>query len=203
MIKGIRLFDRDSGELYKSKARAEYLERMFFVCPKCGKVHTLRSEGNYLYCDSCSLKVEYTEDLRLRSDDPEFKYTSLLEWYEFQKKWIVQQKFEPDQVIFEDDDVVLHTANPFKERRFISEGKMKLTTEELVIGDASYKLKDLTIASPVSGRKLVFMIGEDSFTARGPERFNALKYVLMFNKLNTKMKNDHMDLYYNLEEIDK
>ena len=203
VINGIRKLDCESGDTYKCKARAEYLERMYFVCPKCGAVHKLRSEGNYLYCDACGLKVEYTEDLHLTSDAPEFKFTTLFEWYEYQKKWVIAQKFEEGQTIFEDDNVTLHTANPFKERRFISEGKMRLTTDELAIGDAAYKLKDLMIASPVSGRKLVFTIGEDSFTARGPERFNALKYVFMFNKLDTKMRNEHIDQYFTLEELEK
>ena len=66
----LRVYDSESGHLYKSKERAEYLERMFFVCPKCGKVETLYSKGNYFYCKECGLKVEYTEDLHLKSDDP-------------------------------------------------------------------------------------------------------------------------------------
>ena len=44
----LRVFDSSSGNKYKSKERAEYLERMFFICPKCGKLEALYSRG-YLF----------------------------------------------------------------------------------------------------------------------------------------------------------
>ena len=40
---GIRFYDSESGQLFKSKTRAQYLERIFFVCPKCGAMHKLVS----------------------------------------------------------------------------------------------------------------------------------------------------------------
>ena len=38
VISNLRVIDAESGELYKSDKRAEYLERMFFICPHCGAV---------------------------------------------------------------------------------------------------------------------------------------------------------------------
>ena len=54
------------------------------------------------------------------------------------------------------------------------------------------------IASPVSGRNLCITIKEDNYVIRGQERFNALKYVLMFNKLDTTMKLEGIDKYFNI-----
>ena len=91
----LRIYDSESGEIFKSNRRAEYLERMLFVCPKCGKVETLVSDGNYLTCKECGLKVEYTEDLHLKSDDPKFKFSRLVDWYNYQidfvKNWKVSE----------------------------------------------------------------------------------------------------------------
>ena len=116
VVDDLKVFDADSGASYKSNTRAEYLERMYFVCPKCGDIHSLKSEGNILKCHNCGLEVEYTEKLTLKSNDPEFKYTKLNDWYEFQKKWVREYKVEKGKVIFDDSNVVLKLAIPFQNR---------------------------------------------------------------------------------------
>ena len=191
-------FDVDDMHLYKGKARAEYLERMYFVCPKCGDIHSLRSEGNILKCHNCGLEVEYTEKLTLRSDDPEFKFTKLNDWYEYQKQWVRDYQVKKGEVIFEDDDVTLSLSNPYQPRELLAEGHLTLTDEKLIVDNVSFDLKDVVIASPVSGRNLCITIKDDNYVIRGQERFNALKYVLMFNKLETRMKQEGVDKYFNI-----
>ena len=191
-------FDADDMHLYKSKARAEYLERMYFVCPKCGDIHSLRSEGNILKCNKCGLEVEYTESLQLRSDDKDFNFVKLNDWYEYQKQWVRNYQVKKGEVIFEDDDVTLTLSNPYQAKKLLAEGHLSLTDEKLTVGDMSFDIKDVMIASPVSGRNLCITIKEDNYVIRGQERFNALKYVLMFNKLDTTMKLEGIDKYFNI-----
>ena len=50
----------------------------------------------------------------------------------------------------------------------------------------------------MSGRKLCFTYGEDNYQIKGPKRFNALKYALIFHKLDTKMHRENTDNYYNI-----
>ena len=191
-------FDVDDMHLYKSNARAEYLERMYFVCPKCGDIHSLRSEGNILKCDKCGLEVEYTENLQLRSDDKDFNFVKLNDWYEYQKQWVRDYEVKKGEVIFEDDDVTLTLSNPYQNKELLSEGHLSLTDEKLTVGDVSFNIHDIVVASPVSGRNLCVTIKEDNYVIRGQERFNALKYVLMFNKLETRMKLEGIDKYFNI-----
>ena len=194
----LEVFDADDGRSYKSNARAEYLERMYFVCPKCGDIHSLRSEGNFLRCDKCGLEVEYTEKLQLRSDDKEFNFIKLNDWYEYQKQWVRDYQVKKGEIIFEDEDVTLTLSNPYQNKKLLATGHLTLTDEKLTIGDMSFDIKDIIIASPVSGRNLCVTIKEDNYVIRGQERFNALKYVLMFNKLETTMKKDNIDKYFNI-----
>ncbi len=191
-------FDVDDMHLYKSKRKAEFLERMYFVCPVCGNIHSLRSEGNILKCQKCGLEVEYTESLTLKSDNPEFKFTKLNDWYEYQKQWVRDYQVKKGEVIFEDENTTLTLSNPYQDRQLLSEGKLVLTDEKLTVGDYSFDIKDIAIASPVSGRNLCVTINENNYVIRGEERFNALKYVLMFNKLETKMKIEEVDKYFNI-----
>ena len=200
VIDNIRVIDSESGELYKSKARAEYFERLFFVCPKCGSLHSVYSEGNFLKCHNCDLKVEYGEDLHLHSEDPSFKWTKLLDWYNYQKEFIKTHDFSKDEVIFMDRDVTLKLSNPYQKCiKIRKHSDMILTNDQLIFDNRKFDLKDIKVASPVSGRKLCFTVGINNYVVRGPERFNAIKYVFMFHKLETLMSKEKVDNYYTLE----
>ena len=195
----LKVFDSESNNRYKSKKRAEYLERMLFVCPKCGKTQTMYSKLEFVNCNSCGLKVEFTEDLRLKSDDQAFTFTRLNEWYQFQKKYVREMKIEPGKLIFEDEEVTLKLSNPFSKSIQLCTGKMELTDQELKVGDQVFDISKITSSSPISGRKLQITYEDNSYIIRGNDRFNPLKYVLLFNKLDTDMKKNKTDIYYNLE----
>lgn len=194
----LEVFDSDSEKLYKSKRKAEYLERMYFVCPKCGDIHSLRSEGDILRCDKCGLEVTYQENLTLHSDDLSFSFVKLNDWYEYQKKWVREYEVKKGEKIFVDENVTLSLANPYQEQQLITQGQLVLTDEKISVGNHSFDIKEIEIASPVSGRNLCLTINNDNYVIRGEERFNALKYVLMFNKLETKMKIEGTDKYFSI-----
>ncbi len=197
----LRVYDSESGLLYKSKERAEYLERMFFVCPKCGKVETLYSKGNYFYCKECGLKVEYTEDLHLKSDDPEFKFTRLVDWYNYQIRWI--KAFEPkeDEEIFHDEEgAKLYISVPGKKRQLVAKGPVILTKNYIKFAEKTIDIHKIEIASPINGNNFNFSTEDEDYLVKGNDRFNPLKFVLMFNKLDTKMREKKADVYYNLVE---
>ena len=197
----LRVYDSESGLLYKSKERAEYLERMFFICPKCGKIETLYSKGNYIYCKECGLKVEYTEDLHLKSDDPEFKFTKLVEWYNYQIRWV--KAFEPkdDEVIFHDEEgAKLFISHPGKKRELIAKGPVILTKNYIKFAEKTIDIHKIEIASPINGNNFNFSTEDEDYLVKGNDRFNPLKFVLMFNKLDTQMKAKKADVYYDLVE---
>lgn len=193
----LQYFDSGSGNKYKSNCKAEYLERMFFICPKCGKLSTLHSQGDHLKCSNCGLDVEYTEDLKLTSKDENFKFTKLVEWYNYQKQFVKNMNIN-DGIIFEDKNVELSKVNPFVVKEDLAKGKLVLTKDKLSVDNVSFDIKDILTASPMSGRKLLFTIGKDNYQIKGNERFNALKYVLLFNKLETRMNLEKVDNYFNL-----
>ena len=196
----IRQFDSESGHLYKSKKRAEYLEKMFFVCPKCNGVSHLYSNNETIKCLDCGLEFKYNEDLSLTSLDPSIKFKRLLDWWNYQKRF-VKEWIINTPIIFEDDNIKLYKANPFEKKVLLYKGKMKLDKEKLIYGQNIQPLKDLEIASVVSGGKLSYQLGNDNFIVKSKnKRFNPLKYVLLFNKLDTIMKKEKRDSYFNLEE---
>ena len=203
IINDLRVYDSDSGSLYKCKKRAEYLERMLFVCPVCGKAQTLSSKNEFISCSSCGLKVEFTEDLHLKSDNSAFKFTRLVEWYNLQKKWVRELEVKGDEPIFVDHNVKLNSAELHKKKVVLSTGDLMINQKEIIFGEHHFDLTKIEIASPVSGRKFVFTYEGIPYEAKGNEQFNPLKYVLLLNKLDTQMKRDKVDKYYSLEEDEK
>ncbi len=200
IVDNLRVFDSESGEKFHSKYRAQYLEKMLFVCPKCGGVSTLKSKGVDVFCSSCGLKVEYTEDLHLKSNDPDFKFHILNDWYQFQKKWMLNYEVKENSVIFQDRGITCYLSDPNKARRPIYEGKIILTDKELVMGSKKFALTKIAGSSPISGLRFSFTYDDHQYVVVGKGRFNPLKYVLAFHKLDTKMKREDSDRYFTLED---
>ena len=202
IIDNIKVIDAESGDKYLSKNKAEYFERLFFICPKCGELQSIYSVGDHLKCHHCDLDIEYGEDLKLHSHNEEIKFEKLLDWYNYQIDVLKQKEFAKGEEIFKDEDVSLKLSNPFeKVIRLSKHSKMILTSEELIFDNHKFDIKDIKVASPVSGRKLCFTIGDNNYVVRGNKRFNAIKYVFIFHKLDTLMKKENIDNYYRLEKV--
>ena len=201
IISNLRVIDSESGELYKSNIRAEYMERMFFVCPNCQKTQSLYSKKEFITCTNCGFEAEYTEDLHLKTNSKSINYTRLIDWYNYQIRWCKDFTNPNNDPIFKDQDVTLVTAEPNEKSKLIAKGEMVLYNDILKIGDVTFELKNIEVSSPVSGIKLLFTYNKKSFEVKGTDRFNPLKYSLMFNKLDTFMHLNDVDQYFKLEEV--
>ncbi len=192
--------DSSFKEKYKSKYRAQYLEKMLFVCPKCNSHSSLRSEKEHISCLNCGLTVTFNEDLTLTSKDPSFSFHLLNDWYQYQKKWMKELKTKEGEVLFKDDKVALYSAEPYKRRRLMFEGEMILNEKEMIFGTKRFVLSYISGASPISGNRFSFVYENKQYLVKGGERFNPLKYVLSFHRLDTLIKRENLDEYYKLED---
>lgn len=194
VVEGLHYIDWSGGGCYRSKTRAEYLERLLFLCPRCGKVELLRSEGGFVHCDGCGLKVEYGEDLLLHCEDDAFPYGRLVEWYNGEKQWVAEREIRKNAVIWQDKGV---TVSRYRgaERQELGEATLTLTDKTLSFGDITIPMADIVAATIISGTKLVVTAADDTYILQGQPRFNAIKYILFFNRLETSIKEDK---YYGL-----
>ncbi len=70
---------------YPSPTLAEGSERLFYLCPKCGRFSTIHSHGRIAECTSCGFSVEFDEYGRISSSDPSISWTKLSEWHSWEK----------------------------------------------------------------------------------------------------------------------
>ena len=196
----LKVYDSESKEIYKSKKRGEYLERMFFVCPICKTTSSLYSKNEFLICKNCSHEIEYNEDLTLSSKNSDFSFSRLVDYWNYQKRYIKSLDISNDKPIFTDENIKLIFANPFVKRKCLYKGNMSISYDGIRYGDVFHEIGCIENASIISGQKLVYTYNGNDYLVRGNKRFNPVKYILLFSKLETKIKIENREKYYNLEE---
>ncbi len=194
---GIKIIDSELNENYKSSRKAEYLERLLFICPKCGKMESLYSKGNYIYCKSCGFKAEYLENLHIRTNDLNHNYDKLVEWYQYQLEYIKNYKIT-DDIIFKDKKIKLYNLQTKKPKKLITKGNLIFTKDYLLINNHKIFVNEITSVSPVGGIKLLINTTNNCYMIKGNKRFNPVKFCLFLNILEGPIKNGKGEKYYDL-----
>ena len=166
----------------------------------CGKKETLFSKGNYLFCRSCGTKTEYTEDLHLKSENPAFPFTKVIDYWNFQKRYILNLNIIHGEDIFTDKKVKVVSADPYRKRQVLYKGDIRLDDCFLYFGNNKFDIRGIEMVSVISGRTVTFLLNGNNYVLRGDKRFNPLKYAFIFNRLETEMKKTGADLFFNLKE---
>ena len=177
---------------FKSKEKAEYLERVLFVCPKCHALETLVSEKNAIRCKCCSLEATYEEDLSFSSNDPSFKFKKVSEWMNYQKEYLKDLAIEENKVLLGDEKVTLISCLEGKEKEVELVGKLQMNSKSFIIKgekELQFFFKDIKQVENQGKHKLLFYIGKDYYEFKGGERFSSYKYYLMFNRINNTLEN--------------
>ncbi|PWM72403.1 MAG: hypothetical protein DBX59_06395 [Bacillota bacterium] len=183
--------DALSGERYKSRRRAEYIERALYLCPECGGVSTFVSHKTHFRCAECGTSAEYTEDMKI--SPPIAGYRRILEWFEWEKKEIAARVLAGERV--SDEGVLFRESIKFKRKKKLDGSGVAIDKDNLyVTGGAAeqvYPLKDIVALTMVGKKKFNFYYGNRILQIKGDKRFCAVKYAHIFDGLNAERnKND-------------
>lgn len=132
-------FQRKSGQKYKTKKGAEYLERLLFICPECRGKATLRSEGNRFFCTRCGFETLWTSEGLLKpTREGKHPVRSVTGWTRWQnaicEREIKQMANRADETpIFMDDDVILQVGHKLQPLKTVARGKMALYLDRFSI----------------------------------------------------------------------
>lgn len=90
---------------YKRKCRAEWMERVVSICPKCKTMGSMHSEVDDLYCTECGYKVTVDECGFYQGD--EVVFDNMYDWDMWQRRYLLSQRQKwldsPDEIITADD----------------------------------------------------------------------------------------------------
>ena len=176
--------------------RAEYLERAVYVCPDCG-LSTFESHGDKITCRQCGKTVIYDVTTKLQGDGFEFPFSYVAQWYDYQKDFINQ--WDPgayvDQPLYR-ESIALHEVIVYKKKNLIvKNAELTLYGDRILIRGAgrdemNLRFDDLSAVTVLGKNKLNVYAGEKVYQIVGDERFNALKYVHIYNRYKNIQRGD-------------
>ena len=194
---GLSVSEAAPGGPYVSDRRAEYLERMLYVCPFCG-LSVFRSRGNEVECLSCRRKTEYREDRSLRGVGFDSPFSFAADWYDYQTRFVAGLDLSGylSSPMFE-DAARLFEVREFRKKILLERDQpLRLFGDRLTLGDGAgargFPFREIGGMAVIGRNRLNFYVADRTFQLRGDRRFNALKYVnLYYHFVNTEKGDPH------------
>lgn len=183
---------------YRSRNKALGLERILYVCPICGKVQTIYTKKDKVICSACNLEVKYNEYLEFESDNKNFKFKYVKDWYKYQVDFVKDFDIYPSQVFFK-DNLTLYLV-PFKKRpEELMNCTLEMTNSKLVFKNETdikeFKLSEINEMTVLGKNKLNFYVDGATYQIKGDKTLNVLKYMHMYYRIkNDDTNNEFMGI---------
>lgn len=133
----LNVFDwnREHQVPYDRKCRAEFLERILYICPKCHSECKMQSKVHDFFCPDCGYKVSMNRYGLFEGDDMVFD--NIYDWDVWQKEEMRKKRPEweanPDAVITSDSGCVLKKLNGDDQEVLDENITVKITFNDLII----------------------------------------------------------------------
>lgn len=137
---------------YRGKKRAENLETVLFMCPKCKKIGMLKSSGSHFGCE-CGLSMEFTEYGRFEPASP---FGTIGEWDAWQHEMLRSGEYAHGEDSFADDGVALNEVSDDHDVNEVYRGKLTLKQGALHIGEYVFELRNIPNMAIVRTNRLFF-----------------------------------------------
>lgn len=173
--------EANSNNEFKSKHLAEYLERLVYVCPKCG-IAEFESNKNIITCKKCGCTVEYLQTTQLKGINNDFVFSYVNDWYDYQEQYVHNLDLSQfnDKPCFT-DTVALSEVALYKNKTLINENTTLMCySNRFVVNDKVLNFSDITVTSVLGRNKLNIYYLDQVLQIKGETRFNAVKYVNIF-----------------------
>jgi hypothetical protein len=185
IVKGLKTEDLTLGWKFKSKKRAEFLERAVYYCPKCGALNSIHTKGKMILCKECDFAAEYTEDLKIKKINGELFGETTLEWFNAQQEKLEEIfiNAKAEEKLFSDQVEIRIVRGRERDKRgeaslFATKEKIAVSGEKIV---KQLKFIDALGATVLGKRKINFYLDDGSiFQIKGSKRFNAVKYLHLY-----------------------
>lgn len=167
--------------------RAEYLERAIYICPFCG-LSSFESSNHIIECKRCKKQITYEENTELKGVGFRFPFRFVSEWYDYQKDYINEldltlynetplyrdQAQISEVILYKSKNILRNSAQItlYGNRIVIDEGK----DDMLVFG-----FDEVSAVTVLGRNKLNIYFDGKVYQLKSDKRFNALKYVHIFN----------------------
>ena len=164
---------------FRSRAKAEYLEALLFICPVCKKTGTLYSKNDNLTC-SCGFRLTMDEYGYL-SDENDKKHT-ITELFEDQKKYLLMTYESSSMEPLWSDSVQLKRLTT--DHRVVEENPVHLLAykDHIMINSEKLYRDQIVSIDVVQRNRLIIHVNNSDvrYEFTGKKTFNAVKYRIWF-----------------------
>ena len=134
----------ENGIKFKGERYAEGLDRILYVCPKCGEEFSLSTKGDEICCTHCGNRIRYENTGRLvplTQDSKTFERIDL--WFDHERSLVKEEVKAADFCLR--DEVKLFVENETKNGyRYIADGVLTLKDDELTFV-ASHNMRNKNV----------------------------------------------------------
>ena len=193
---GLYVNEAVSVNVFEHKKRAEYLERAIYVCPYCG-LSSFTSHDHIIECEKCKRRISYEPTTELKGIDFDFPFSFVDEWYEYQKDFINSLDLNTyTNVPLYRDKVQLSEVIVYKNKKLLrKEAEMALFGDRIVIDEGKedmliFPFGEASAVTVLGKNKLNIYYDKKIYQIKSNKRFNALKYVNIYNRFLNISKKD-------------
>ncbi len=171
---------------YEGENLAENIETALYLCPKCDRIATIKSEGDKLFCD-CGLDLKYnTYGYLISNNNDKPPFETVLDWIRFQDIRLKEEmerikNLPPNEIIYSDENQTLWKANRGK-NKLIGKGTLCLYNNRLVFnsedeGKYTFEFKDLSDLGVIGQMVIAFATNDrQAYEIKSDHPRSALKY---------------------------
>ncbi len=185
--------DTASKAEFYHKKNAEYLERAIYYCPICG-ISEFESKDSDIRCKKCGLRANYGPDLRLTSDNSNFKFNTVKEWYRAQSEYINSiNPCEFRENALCNDDVSLFEVIPYKKKIELGKCTSSLFGDRYIFSGDTYLdlgFDEITAVAVLGRNKLNIYVKDKIYQIKSHKRFNAVKYMNLYYRYSNVKKGE-------------
>ena len=188
---GLYVDEANDHNAFYHPQRAEFLERAIYVCPDCG-LSTFHSHEDTLTCGRCGKAVTYDVTTKLQGKGFDFPFD-----------YVAQKDFINDLDVtacsehpLYTEQVSLYEVIVYKKKCLIAQNvELTMYGDRLIIRGAgrdefNMPYDNLSAVTVLGKNKLNVYVGETVYQIVGDARFNALKYVHIYNRYKNIQRGD-------------
>ena len=158
---------------FRSRRRAENLQTVLYLCPRCRRSGTLTGKGKMVSC-TCGAKWEFTE---LGSFLPAEPFEHIAQWDAWQSRELGNRR----DLVLCDNDVTVFRIEANHQQTVLEKGTLILENGVLRCGRFSWELANIDDLALVMSRNLLMSVGSDYYQLKAPKGSSLRKYRTAWN----------------------
>ncbi len=196
--KALYVDEANADNSFYHKRSAEYLERAVYVCPHCG-LSSFHSDKDRIRCEKCEREIRFNPDTSLQGIGFDLEFPFVAQWYDYQKDFI--NNLDVTKLIHEPlycEDVSVFDVIVYKRKNLRTKNaKITLYGNRIVVkgnenSTLEFSFDEVGAVTILGKNKLNIYTDNNVYQIKGDKRFNALKYVHIYNRyLNIASGNEN------------